>query len=288
MRYEAPRTLKEAASLLAAGGGRARPLAGGTDLLVQLRSGVLEPEIIVDLKHIDGMLEIRAEGDGFRIGACVPSADMEAHAGLVRQWPGVVEAMELVGSTQIQSRATLAGNLCNASPAADSVPALAAADARVRLCGPGGELREVPVLAIATGPGQTSLAPGEFVESIYLPPRPSRAADAYLRFIPRSEMDIAVAGAGVSVALDDDGVCRAARVALGAVGPTVFLAAEAAAGLVGRRRDGDTLDALADSCSQAASPIDDKRGTAVYRRRVVGVLARRAAGMAWQRAEARQ
>lgn len=287
MRYEAPNTLEDAARLLAAESGRARALAGGTDLLVQLRSGVEEPDIIVDLKRIDGMLEIRQDDGGYRIGACVPSAAMGEHPGLVQLWPGVVEAMALVGSTQIQSRATLAGNLCNASPAADSVPALAAADASVRVFGPDGAHRDVPVLEIATGPGQTSLGPGELVGSIFLPSRPERAADAYLRFIPRTEMDIAVVGAGVFVVLDENGACRAARVALGAVAPTVILVEEAADQLSGTKCEDVALAALGDACSRACRPIDDKRGTAAFRRRVAGVLARRAAKIAFQRAEAR-
>ena len=287
MRYEAPNTLEDAARLLAAESGRARALAGGTDLLVQLRSGVLEPDIIVDLKRIDGMLDIRDEGGGFRIGACVPSAMMSEHPELGRAWPGVVEAMALVGSTQIQSRATLAGNLCNASPAADSVPALAAADATVRVFGPDGSSRDVAVLEIATGPGQTSLGRGEFVGSVFLPPRPARAADAYLRFIPRTEMDIAVVGAGVSVVVDDSGACSSARVSLGAVAPTVILVEEAADQLIGTNGGEAALAALSDACSAASKPIDDKRGTVAFRRRVAGVLARRAARIAFERAEAR-
>ena len=286
MRYEAPNTVEDAARLLAVESGRARALAGGTDLLVQLRSGFVEPEIIVDLKRIDGMLEIRQEDGGYRIGACVPSAEMSDHGGLSQLWPGVVEAMALVGSTQIQSRATLAGNVCNASPAADSVPALAAAGATVRIHGPDGSRRDVPVLDVATGPGQTSLERGELVGSIFLPPRPERAADAYLRFIPRTEMDIAVVGAGVFVVLDEDGTCGAARVALGAVAPTVILVQEAADRLVGTKGDDDTLAALAEACSGACKPIDDKRGTADFRRSVAGVLARRAARIAFNRAEA--
>ena len=286
MRYEAPNTVEDAARLLAAESGRAQALAGGTDLLVQLRSGIVEPEVIVDLKRIDGMLEIRREDGGYRIGACVPSAEMSDHDGLSQLWPGVVEAMALVGSTQIQSRATLAGNLCNASPAADSVPALAAAGATVRVHGPDGSCRDVPVLDVATGPGQTSLERGELVGSIFLPPRPERAADAYLRFIPRTEMDIAVVGAGVFVVVDENGICSSARVSLGAVAPTVILVEEAANRLVGTKGDDDTLASLAETCSGACSPIDDKRGTAEFRRSVAGVLARRAARIAFKRAEA--
>ncbi len=286
LQFEAPDTLQDAARLLA-DSGQARALAGGTDLLVQLRSGIVEPEIVVDLKRIDGMLDIREENGGYRIGACVPSAVMERHAGLRQAWPGVVEAMALVGSTQIQSRATLAGNLCNASPAADSVPAMVAADATVRIAGPGGATRDAPAGSIATGPGQTSLGSGEFVASIFLPARPARAADAYLRFIPRTEMDIAVVGAGVSVELGDDGTCRSARVALGAVAATVILVEAAGEALVGTKGGDEALARMAALCSDACRPIDDKRGTVAFRRQVAGVLARRAARIAFERAEAR-
>ncbi len=211
MRYEAPRTLENAVALLAGEPGSAQILAGGTDLLVRLRSGFAEPDLVVDIKRIDGMSAITAENGGWRVGAAVSGAEMGEHDGLKAAWPGVVEATELIGSTQIQGRATMAGNLCNASPAADSVPAMVAADAVARVAGPDGT-REVAVGDIATGPGKTSLAKGEIVESIFLPARAARSGDAYLRFIPRTEMDIAVVGVGVSLTLDASGTCTAARV----------------------------------------------------------------------------
>ena len=197
MRYEAPETLDAAVALLAGEAGVARPLAGGTDLLVQLRFGMVEPDLIVDVKRIPELRRITAEGGGFRIGAAVSGAELGEHPDLGKAWPGVVEATELIGSTQIQGRASLGGNLCNASPAADSVPAMIAAAAVATVAGPDGT-REVPVEDIATGPGTTSLARGEIVVSIFLPPRPPRSGDAYLRFIPRTEMDIAEVGAGVN------------------------------------------------------------------------------------------
>ena len=198
----------------------------------------------------------------------------------------MVEAADLIGSSQIQSRATLAGNLCNASPAADTVPALVAADAVASIAGPDGR-RELPVVEVAVAPGKTALAAGELVESIFLPARPDRASDAYLRFIRRTEMDIAVVGAGVSLALEDDGTCRAARVALGAVAARVLLVEEAAAALIGTTLDAATLDALAAAASAACQPIDDKRGTIEFRTEVAGVLARRAAETALARAKAK-
>jgi len=281
--YSAPKTVEEAVRALSSANGAARVLSGGTDLLVQLRTGRTKPAVIVDVKRIPGLIGVRAEGDGFVIGAATPCAVIGEHPELKTVWPGVVEAARLIGSTQVQGRATLAGNLCNASPAADSVPALIAARATCVLAGPGGR-REVPVEAIATGPGTTSLAPGELVVEFRLPGRPPRSADAYLRFIPRTEMDIAVVGAAVNVALDASGTCREARIVLGAVAPTAILVPEAAAALVGSRLDGDALRRLDAATRRACTPIDDKRGTVEFRTRVAGVLARRAAGVAFQRA----
>ena len=177
----------------------------------------------------------------------------------------------------------MAGNLCNASPAADSVPALVAAGAMIAIAGPTGK-RTVAVEKIGIGPGKTSLKKGEIVEAILLPKRPPRSGDAYLRFIPRSEMDIAVVGVGVSLTLDAKGVCTAARVALGAVAERVLLVPEAAAALVGSRVDETALERLAAAASAACRPIDDKRGTKAFRIKVAGVLARRAAETALQRA----
>ena len=283
LNYAAPATVDEAVKLLAGASGLAKVMSGGTDLLVQLRSGRLRPDLIVDTKKLPGIMGIRQEAGGFVIGAATPGAVLEADAALTKAWPGVVEAMDLIGSTQIQGRASLAGNLCNASPAADSVPALFAAAAIAVIVGPNGK-REVPVEQVPTGPGRTSLAKGEFILEFRLPPRPPHSSDAYLRFIPRTEMDIAVVGCGVAVTLDAGGVCTAARVALGAVAPTALLVAPAAAALVGHKLDDATLAALDAAARAACKPISDKRGTVEYRIKVAGVLARRAAAIAFERA----
>lgn len=282
MRFEAPTSIDAAVALLAAEGGTSRLLAGGTDVLVQLRSGMVEPDLVVDIKRIPGLDSIADEDGGWRVGAAVPAVEMKEHAALYAAWPGVVEAANLIGSTQIHNRATLAGNLCNGSPAADSVPAMAAAGAVARIHGPNG-VRDVPVEEITTGPGKTVLAQGEMVGSIFLPGRPANSGDAYLRFIPRSEMDIAVVGAGVSLVMDGDTVASA-RVALGAVAPTVRVVAAAAEALVGRTIDA-AADDLAAAASAACSPIDDKRGTVEFRTKVAGVLAVRAARIAADRAK---
>jgi carbon-monoxide dehydrogenase medium subunit len=284
MDYRSPGSVLEAVELLAAHDGTAHVLAGGTDLLVKLRAGMVEPKLVVDLKAIPQLRGIESDARGFRIGAATSCAEIGEHAALGAAWPGVVEALQLIGSTQIQGRATLGGNLCNASPAADSVPALIAAGALCQVAGPGGE-REVPVDKVVTGPGRTSLARGEFVLAFRLEkPRP-RTGDAYLRLIPRTEMDIAVVGAGVALTLDQAGVCTHARVSLGAVAPTPLLVAEAGRALIGTRADDKALAALAAAASAACKPIDDKRGTVAYRVKVAGVLARRAALIALGRAQ---
>jgi CO/xanthine dehydrogenase FAD-binding subunit len=285
--YTAPTSVEEAVKALAGASGTAKVLSGGTDLLVQLRSGRLKADLIVDTKKIPGISGIRAEGGGFVIGAATSGAMIGEHEGLGAAWPGIVEAANLIGSTQIQGRASLAGNLCNASPAADSVPALIAARATCVIAGSKGR-REVPVEAIATGPGRTSLGPDEFIVEFRLPKRPPRAADAYLRFIPRTEMDIAVVGAGVNLTLDQAGVCTEARLVLGAVAPTAVIVPDAEKALVGRKLDETALAALDKAARAACKPIDDKRGTIVYRTKVAGVLSRRAATIAYKRAGERR
>ena len=280
--YIAPTSADEAVKALAGGGAKA--LSGGTDLLVQVRAGRAKPDLIVDLKRIPGAVGIRQEGGAFIIGGATSGAEIGEHAALKRTWPGVVEAANLIGSTQVQGRASLAGNLCNASPAADSVPAMIAARATCVVVGPAGR-REVPVEAIATAPGQTSLALGEFVLEIKLPARPPRSSDAYLRSIPRTEMDIAVVGAGVNLTLDSNGLCIGAHVSLGAVAPTALLVPEAAAALLGSRLDEAALQRLDEAARAACRPISDKRGTVDYRIKIAGVLARRAAQIAYSRAE---
>lgn len=283
--FSSPTSISDAIQCLANGNGLKKVLAGGTDLLVQLRAGMISPDLIVDLKRIPELKSIAAENGGFRIGAAVAGAELSEHPEIPKIWPGVVEGLDLIGSTQIQGRASLGGNLCNGSPAADSVPAMIAAAATCSIVGPAGQ-REAKVEDIVVGPGKTSLAADEFIASFFLPKRPERSGDAYLRLIPRTEMDIAVVGAGVSLSLDSDGTCVAARVALGAVAPTPLLVEDAAKAIIGSKLDDSALEKLAAAASAACNPIDDKRGTVVYRTKVAGVLARRAAVIAAQRASA--
>lgn len=284
--FTAPTTVDEAVRALASTQGLARPLSGGTDLLVQMRSGRIRPEVIVDLKRIPELIGICEESDRFVVGAATPGTMVYENEALTRAWPGIVEGLDLIGSEQIQGRASLAGNLCNASPAADSVPALITARATAVIAGPGGR-REAPVEAIVTGPGRTSLEKSEFIVEFHIPKPKPRQADAYLRFIPRTEMDIAVVGCAVNVTLDAAGLCTDARVVLGAVAPTQIVCDEAAKALIGHRLDEPTLAALDAAAGRACNPITDKRGTIEYRIKVAGVLARRAAAIAFERAAKR-
>lgn len=284
MQYLTPSTFTEAAEMAAEAQGAARFLAGGTDLLVQMRAGAVAPGVVIDLKHIPGTHDIIREPDGgWTIGVAVPGAALTEHADLGRDWPGFVEAVDLIGSTQVQGRATPVGNLMNASPAADAVPAMIAAGAEISVLGADGASRRMAVEDVPAGPGKTSLAPGDVVTALHLPARAPGGGDAYQRFIPRTEMDIAVVGVGISLTRDGDTI-TAARVALGAVAPTALLAEEAAAAIIGTELDEAALTALATAASAACNPIDDKRGTAKFRRHVAGVLARRVAQTAYLRA----
>ena len=283
IRYVAPRTLDEAIGAFAAAGSAARIMAGGTDLLVQMRSGMVRPGLIVDIKGIDEMMIIEETRDGgFRVGAAVSGMALAEHAKFGKVWPGVLEAVNLIGSKQVQGRASAGGNLCNGSPAGDSIPAMIAAGAVVTLQGPSGR-RELPVEQVPAGPGRTNLKPGEILVSFTLPARPPGSSDAYLRMIPRTEMDIAVVGLGASLTIKD-GVCTAARIGLGAVAPTALLVDAAGKALVGSKLDDKALETAAEACRAACRPIDDKRGTIAYRVKTAGVLLKRTVAIAAKRA----
>jgi CO/xanthine dehydrogenase FAD-binding subunit len=283
MQYQAPQTLKAALDLLVGATGQARILAGGTDIMVQLHMDTTDPDLLVDIKNIPELRAITVSDGAYTIGAATTGAELGENDAVKKLWPGVVEGLELIGSTQVQGRATIGGNLCNASPAADVIPALIAAGAIANVIGPKGR-RNVAVEDIPDGPGKTSLAKDEIVVSIALPARAKRSGDAYLRFIPRTEMDIAVVGVGISLEIDDVGVCNQARVGLGAVAEKALLVPEAATAIIGTQLDDATLDKLAEVISTACRPIDDRRGTIEFRIDVAGVMARRAAKIAYDRA----
>lgn len=286
--YAAPATVDSTVELLSSSadsGTRTQVLAGGTDVLVQMRSTDRGARLIVDVKQLAETNALSIGEDEIYIGAAIPSAILNENAELKGKLPGLIESADLIGSTQIQGRATIGGNLCNSSPAGDTIPALIANSAVCHIVGADGE-RNVPVEDFVTGVGTNCMAAHEFLLGLRIPAPKGNTGDAYLRFIPRTEMDIAVAGAGVRVTLDDSGTCTAARVGIGAVAPTPLLVPEAADALVGTQVDDDALNAAAAACSAAASPITDKRGTVEYRIKVVGVLCKRAGAIARDRARA--
>ena len=285
MRYEAPQSLDAAVALLAGANGGGKILAGGTDVLVQLHAEIIEPDVLVDIKNIADVRQISEEAGAWRVGAAVPGMQVIDDANFSKAWPGVCEGVALIGSVQVKGRGSIGGNVCNGSPAADSVPGLIAADAVATIIGPGGT-REEPVENIVTGPGKTSLGEGEFIVSFDFPARPPHSGDCYLRLTPRTEMDIAVVGVGANLTLDDSGVCTAARIAVGAVAPTPLLVADAAAALVGTTVGDAAMEGMIAAVRAACNPISDKRGTKEYRIKTAGVIARRAVEKAFERAKA--
>lgn len=284
MQYEAPTSLDQAVQLLEESRG-CKILAGGTDLLVQMKLGLVKPALILDIKKIPELMECTLSERGLRLGAAVPGAVVYNNQEVKSLYPGFVEGLDLIGSSQIQGRCSAGGNLCNSSPAADSVSSMIVNRATCNIVGPAGA-RTVPAEDFTTGPGKNCLADNEILVSIDFPLPAPRSSDAYLRLIPRTEMDIAVAGAAVALSLDDSGVCTSARVAIGAVAPTALLVPAAADALIGSTLDDTALGLAAAAASAAASPITDKRGTIEYRKKVVGVLVRRAAAIAKARIEA--
>jgi CO/xanthine dehydrogenase FAD-binding subunit len=283
LRYEAPESVSAAVALLAGAKGTTRVLAGGTDVIVQMETELIEPELIVDIKKIPEVRGISAESGGFRVGAATTGMQICDHAVFAKAWPGVIEGVKLIGSIQVKGRASMGGNLCNASPGADSVPPMFTAGALARVVGPKG-VRDVPVEQIPTAPGKTSLAKDEIITSFFFPARPKLSGDAYQRFTPRTEMDIAVTGVAINLVLDDKGICKDARVAIGAVAPTALLVKDAGAALVGTKVDDAAIEKMVAACRAACKPIDDKRGTKEFRIEVTGVLAKRVAKVALERA----
>jgi CO/xanthine dehydrogenase FAD-binding subunit len=274
--YVATHTVDEAVSLLAAKGDQARVLAGGTDLIVQLREGRRRLELVVDVKKIPEVNELSYDPQrGLHLGAAVPCHKIYGDATIAQAYPGLMDAVTLIGGIQIQGRASVGGNLCNASPAADSIPPLIVHHTTCVIAGPNGR-REIPVEQFCTGPGQNVLAHGEFLVALRIPPVPQHFGAHYLRFIPRNEMDIAVVGVGSAVVLSEDrNTITAARIALGAVAPTPLLVDEAAAALVGKPVSEAAIAEAAAAARAAARPITDMRGTVEQRRHLTGVLTQR-------------
>ncbi|MDA7579352.1 xanthine dehydrogenase family protein subunit M [Alphaproteobacteria bacterium] len=273
--YLAAKTIDEAVQAHNKANGSARFLAGGTDLLVQIKSGIKKPNLVIDVKKILELNNIEEISENeFVVGASVSGANLNRNKKFSSLWPGVIEAFRLIGSEQIQGRASLGGNLCNGSPAGDSVPALIAAGCTAVIAGPDGK-KELPIEEFHTGPGKTILKNGEMLVSLKFPKRESNSSDSYLRMTPRTEMDIAVVGCGVNLTLDND-ICTSVRVSLGAVAPTPLLIKEASDIMIGTNLNSEVLEKVARICMDSCNPINDKRGTIEYRTKVAGVLFKRA------------
>ena len=275
--YVPTTTIEEAIAVLNNEGDQARVLSGGTDLLVQLREGRRKVGTVVDIKGIPQLNELTFDPQqGLRIGAAVPCYRIYGHPNIIATYPGLIDAVSLIGGVQIQGRATLGGNLCNASPAADSIPALIVYRAVCIIAGPQGE-REAPVEQFCTAPGRNQLRRGELLVAVHVPPPMPHTGAAYLRFIPRNEMDIAVVGAGVSVVLDEaHSTFVEAHISLGAVAPRPLYVQEAGQALVGQKVSEQSIAEAARIAQSAAQPITDMRGSVAQRLQLSAVLTRRA------------
>ena len=282
--FVSARSVDEVVAVLAAGGERARPLSGGTDLLAQLKEGRRSYATVVDLKRIPELMEVRIGADGLWLGASVPCHAINDSAEIQKMYPALHDSTGLIGGTQIQGRASLGGNLCNASPAADGIPTLIVHNVIAHIAGPNGR-RTAAVEDFCTAPGRNILQNGEVLVALQFPAPVKNFGAAYLRFIPRNEMDIAVVGVGASVVLDDSGqTIRSARISLGAVAPTPLFVRAAGDALAGQPVSEETLDKAAQIAWEAAKPINDMRGTIAQRKHLSGVLTKRALRIAIDRA----
>jgi len=285
--YVAPKTVREAVKSLAEKGKEARVLAGGTDLIVQMRIGRRQPQRVIDIKNIPELNELSFSARrGLVIGAAVPCHTIYENAEVTERYPGLIDTVSIVGGIQIQGRASVGGNLCNAAPSADTIPILIAYGAQCDIVGPSGK-RTLPVEEVCSAPGQTFLAPDELLVCIKLPANRKNTGAHYLRFIPRNEMDIAVVGAGAYVELGGRGksqTFKTARIALASVAPTPVFAQAAGDMLVGQAVTDENIEAAAQVAKAAAKPISDMRGPAEFRTHLVGVLTKRALHGAVRRA----
>ena len=275
--YVAPKSLREAVSILAkATDGEVKPLAGGTDLIAQMKEKRRQPSVVLDLKKIPELTKLTfSTRDGLHIGAATPCTDVAEFAKVKEKYPMIAQAASLVGSVQIQNRASIGGNICNAAPSADTIPGLICLGAKAVVIGPGGK-RQIPLEEFFAGPGKTVLASNEILVEVVVPNPPANSSGCYLRFIPRAEMDIAVAGVGSFVVMDSTKkVCKEVRIALAAVAPTPVRAKAAEDVLRGQAPSQKLLVEAGEKAVLAANPITDVRGSAAYRKELVKVLTRR-------------
>ena len=278
-----PTTIQEAIEQLNDGGPSARPLAGGTDVIVIARGRRQKIDLLVDIKQIPELTAIQWDSSsGLTIGAATPCYQIYGDADIQEHYPAIIDSASLIGGTGIQGRASFGGNLCNSSPSGDTIPTQIVLEATANIIGPGGE-RSVAVEEFCTGPGQNVLQQGEFLVSISFPAPEANSGARFLRFIPRNEMDIAVCNAASALKMDGDTV-RWARVSLGAVAPTPLLVQGAADALVGNPLSDDTIAAAAEASKAAATPIDDMRGSIKQRKHLSAVLTTRTLQQAAARA----
>jgi len=282
--YATPHSVREAVDVLSEAGGRARVMAGGTDLLVALRAGVYDIDLVVDGKNIPELNEITYDPtNGLTLGAAVPCYKIYGNQAVATAYPGLIDAASLIGGTQIQGRASLGGNLCNATPSADSIPPMIVLNGTANIAGPNGN-RQVAIEDFCTGVRQNALGSDEILVSLHFPAPVANSGANYIRFIPRNEMDIAVAGAGVSVVLDN-GDIKEARVSLASVAPTPLFVQEAGDAIAGKPANDETVRIASGIARDAARPITDMRGTIEFRQHLCEVLTRRALNTAIERAK---
>lgn len=283
--FAAPKTLSEALELMGSHGDRARVIAGGTDILVQLRGGRRSADLLVDVKAIPELNEISySPQTGLVLGAAIPCYRIYQNQAVASAYPGLMDAASLIGGIQIQGRATIGGNICNAAPSGDSIPPVIVLGGVCHIAGPNGN-RQISAEEFCTAPGQNALQPGEILVSINLPAPQAHSGAKYLRFIPRNEMDIAVVGVGSSVVLDASGQnFVSARIALASVAPTPVLARDAGDSLAGKPVSEASIQEASEKAMTDAKPINDMRGTIRQRVHLVGVMTRRTLNNAVARA----
>jgi len=280
--YHSPASLEAALSLLDRCQG-AKVLAGGTDLIVQMKEGRIRPQVLIDVKGVAELNRLAFVEDGaLFIGAAVPLNRIISYPRVRTVFPALFEACSIVGSMQLRNRATMGGNICNGAPSADTAPPLLTLSARAIVAGPGGS-RPVPMAEFFIGPGRTVVGEKEILVGIEVPPPQFPCGGSYLRHIPRQEMDIAVAGVASFLLFDREDVCKEARIALGAVAPTPMRSGRAESILSKRPLTEELIEEAAGEASEEASPISDVRASAAYRREIVKVLTKRTVKAAWER-----